>query len=186
MKRSEGHLLNSVSSTLFFKQLLFIIYCALLEIERKFIIRELPPNIQENPGTKIIQGYIAVADDGTEIRLRKKGGFFYLTVKSGGSLDREETEVELAREQFDKLWPSTENRRIEKDRHEIEHKGIIIELDIFRGSLDGLIIAEVEFTSIEESLSFAPPAWFGREVTEDERFKNKNLAGSGFPAEEGA
>ena len=61
----------------------------------------------------------------------------------------------------------------------------VIELDLFEGSLEGLIIAEVEFPTVKASRSFAPPAWFGREVTRDARYKNRNLALDGLRGEPG-
>ena len=75
----------------------------------------------------------------------------------------------------------TEGKQIEKVRFEIDHSGMKIELDIYKGILNGLLVAEVEFLSIDQAKSFIPPDWFGREVTEDERFKNKNLALYGVP-----
>jgi CYTH domain-containing protein len=61
---------------------------------------------------------------------------------------------------------------------------VTIELDVFRGGLSGLCVAEVEFPSEEEAAAFSPPDWFGREVTDDERFKNKSLARHGRPGVE--
>jgi len=59
----------------------------------------------------------------------------------------------------------------------------VIELDVFGGSLDGLIMAEVEFRSAEELAAFEPPDWFGRDVTDDNRYTNAALALSGLPTE---
>jgi CYTH domain-containing protein len=54
-------------------------------------------------------------------------------------------------------------------------------LDVYKSGLDGLLTAEVEFSSVRESASFEPPEWFGADVTDDDRFKNKNLAVNGIP-----
>ena len=145
------------------------------EIERKFLVKELPENLDQYPSTEITQGYLAITEDGTEVRLRKKGERHFQTVKSGFGLQRNEAEIEISKDQFEKLWSMTEGKRIEKVRIQIDHSGIKIELDIYSGILDGLIVAEVEFPSIELANSFLPPNWFGREVTEDERYKNRNL-----------
>jgi len=153
------------------------------EIERKFLVEHLPENLQQYPSTEIIQGYLAITEDGSEVRLRKKGDSYFQTVKSGFGLQRGEAEIEISRDQFDQLWSMTEGKRIEKARYEIDYSGRKIELDIYSGILEGLIVAEVEFDSIELAKSFAPPGWFGREVTEDERFKNRNLVMYGIPVE---
>ena len=77
--------------------------------------------------------------------------------------------------------PLTEGKRIEKIRYEIEYETSLIELDIYRGSLEKLITAEVEFKTESESTKFQTPSWFGREITDDKRYKNKNLALYGIP-----
>ena len=52
----------------------------------------------------------------------------------------------------------------------------MIELDVFDAPFEGLIIAEVEFPSIEEANSFIPPAWFAKDVTNDPAYHNSNLS----------
>ena len=150
------------------------------EIERKFLIDSLPREYNKYPYKDIIQGYIVITDD-TEVRIRKKGDEYFQTVKTGKGLIRKETEIGVSREQFEALWPLTEKWRIEKKRYEINFEGYLIELDIYSGQLADIIVAEVEFQSEAESCSFIPPAWFGREITDDEGFKNKNLALNGIP-----
>ena len=150
------------------------------EIERKFLIVNPPQDYDKYPSKDIIQGYIIITDD-KEVRLRQIGKNYFMTVKTGEGLIRKETEAEITHEQFEKLWPLTESWRIEKKRYEINYEGYLIELDFYSDSLADLVVAEVEFKSEEESSSFIPPAWFGREITEDEGFKNKNLALSGIP-----
>lgn len=151
------------------------------EIERKFLIKKLPGNLHHYPATEIMQGYLAIASDGTEVRLRKKGSRYFQTVKSGSGLQRDEVEIEISKDQFEKLWLMTEGKRIEKIRYEIAYSGMTIELDVFGGMLQGLVVAEAEFISIEEANVFIPPSWFGIEVTEDDRYKNRNLVIHGLP-----
>ena len=181
-----------------------------MEIERKFIVAEYPANKSRYPWSMITQGYMAILGDGTEFRLRKEnprlnGGtlirrlarailrlvtlFFYkpdknrysLTVKGGGGKMRKETEIEITAQQFDALWPLTEGKQIRKIRHRIPHGRLTAELDIYIEPLDGLAIAEVEFKSEKASNNFTAPDWFGREVTDDKRYKNQNLAVHGLP-----
>jgi CYTH domain-containing protein len=151
------------------------------EIERKFLIREFPKLPHFSAATSITQGYIAVGSEGTEVRLRAKGGRFTQAVKRGSGLERLETEIELSKDQFEALWSLSEGRRIDKERYEIPHAGVVIELDVFHGGLEGLIVAEVEFGSVADSAEFEPPAWFGEEVTEDPRYRNRSLAIDGRP-----
>ncbi|MEK7498570.1 MAG: adenylate cyclase, partial [Patescibacteria group bacterium] len=74
-----------------------------------------------------------------------------------------------------------EGRRLEKTRYMIPHKDTTLELDIYGGSLEGLIVVEVEFPSEELSEKFDVPVWFGEETTDDKRYKNQSLALHGDP-----
>ncbi len=153
-----------------------------MEIERKFIVARLPDPLDGHPAKKIDQGYLVIGADGSEVRVRRAATQHWLTVKRGAGLVRSETEVELSAEQFELLWPATEGARIEKTRYRLPAgDGLVIELDVYAGSLSGLQVAEVEFDDQGAARRFRPPAWFGREVTDDDRFKNRRLAVDGLP-----
>ena len=141
------------------------------EIERKFLVKELPFDLEMHPSVSIEQGYLALEPNGQEVRLRRKGKLYYLTVKSQGTLVREEYEVELSQDQFEILWPGTATRRLQKDRYLFE----TFELDIYKGNLQGLIVAEIEFTEAEKAQSFQMPNWLGNEITHINFLKNRNL-----------
>jgi adenylate cyclase len=116
------------------------------------------------------------------VRVRRRAGQAVLTVKSGGARTRVEEEFEIEPDRFERLWPLTEGRRIEKTRYEIDADGgATIELDVYGGALSGLVVAEVEFDSESDADAFAEPDWFGREVTDDARYKNQRLAREGVP-----
>jgi len=146
------------------------------EIERKFLVKSLPENLDQYPHEKITQGYLAITEDGTEVRLRQKKDKYYQTVKVGTGKIRSEVEVEISEEQFNTLWKATEGKRIEKTRYEIPLGNKKIELDVYHDNLEGLATAEIEFSSEEESSNFIAPDWLGEEVTDNKRYKNQNLA----------
>jgi len=83
-----------------------------VEIERKFLVRELPPGLERSRSTRIEQGYIVVADDGNEVRVRRRDGAAVLTIKSGSGRSRLEEEIAIDAERFARLWPLTEGRRL--------------------------------------------------------------------------
>jgi adenylate cyclase len=123
-----------------------------------------------------------ITEDGPEVRVRRRDGCSWLTVKSGGGRVRVEEEIEIEADRFDRLWPLTEGLRIEKTRYEIPaDDGLVIELDVYRGDLDGLVTAEVEFGSEEAAEAYAAPDWLGPDITEDVRYKNQRLARDGAP-----
>jgi adenylate cyclase len=154
-----------------------------VEIERKFLVEAVPDDLGEHESSALEQGYLAIHADGTEVRIRRRDGRSVLTVKSGGGLVRVEEELPIDDATFERMWPLTEGRRIEKVRHLIpaEPPGLVIELDVYGGELAGLAVAEIEFASEDDARAFAPPAWLGPDVTDDARFKNQRLAVDGRP-----
>ena len=151
------------------------------EIERKFLLAEVPHDVARQEPQRILQGYLAMAGDGTEVRVRRRGHASSLTVKSGTGLVRDETEIELTAEQFDALWPLAATASIRKSRFLVTLADLAVEIDRFEGQLAGLVLAEIEFRSEEQARAFIPPSWFGREVTGDLRFTNAHLAKAPSP-----
>jgi CYTH domain-containing protein len=146
------------------------------EIERKFLIKKLPHTLQQHRRYAIAQGYLAYEPRGRHVRLRKKGKTATLTFKVGRGTAREEREVKLSAKQFAALWPATAGRRLCKVRYEIPWKNLLIEIDRYRGSNSGLVVAEVEFPTLLACRKFKPPKWFGVEVTGNKRYSNIRLA----------
>ena len=152
-----------------------------LEIERRFLVKELPDNLEQYLHEDIVQGYLST-EEGTSIRLRHQGDNYYQTIKKGTGKIREEIEIPISKPMYDILWNETKGRRIKKTRYEIPDGENIIQLDIYSGKkLKGLETVEVEFKSIEECDNFTPCEWFGAEVTEIKEFTNKQLATHGIP-----
>jgi adenylate cyclase len=154
-----------------------------VEIERKFLVSSLPDGLDGYPHALLEQGYLAVARDGGEVRIRRRGGACTLTVKQGSGVSRREEEIEISGAIFDSLWPATEGKRLEKVRYHLPAGDLTIELDRYLGALDGLIVAEVEFPTEESAAAWTPPEWFGREVMDDSSYKNQRLALQGQPPE---
>ncbi len=146
-----------------------------MEIERKFLITELPTDLESYPFHLIEQGYL---NTDPVIRVRRQDDEFYMTYKGKGFLAREEYNLPLNREAYEHLITKADGNIICKKRYLIPIKdtSLTIELDIFEGSFAPLIIAEVEFPSIEEAESFTPPAWFKEDVTEDRHYSNSYLS----------
>ncbi len=147
-----------------------------LEIERKFLIGQLPRTLQRYPHKEIAQGYLVVDRDEGHVRLRRAGRVCALTFKRGPARAREEREIQLTPAQFAVLWPATAGSRLTKTRYYVPYRKLTIEIDIYRGSHQGLMVAEVEFPDAETYHSFRPPGWLGDEVTGVNRYSNVKLA----------
>jgi CYTH domain-containing protein len=151
-----------------------------IEIERKYLLAGgLPAG--EFASSWIRQGYVAIAPDGGEVRVRDRDGACFLTVKHGVGVVREEHETTISAELFEALWLLTEGRRVEKRRFLVPLGDLVAEVDVFAGALTGLAVAEVEFPSLAAARAFVPPEWFGVDVSTDKRYKNQSLALHGAP-----
>jgi adenylate cyclase len=146
------------------------------EIERKFLVRKLPRDLVAYPSTEISQGYLVSTDEGLQVRLRQKRDRYSLTYKRGLGNVREEREVTLTAEQFSTLWPATEGKRLTKRRYEIPLGDHVVEIDLYGGRHEGLVVAEVEFEDEQSAINFQPPDWLGDDVTGDPRYSNQLLA----------
>lgn len=144
-----------------------------MEIERKFLVKKLPENLSQYPSRYIKQVYVSTDP---VIRARKKGEDHILTIKGEGFLQREEFELPLTGEQFKRLAAKAEGRAIGKTRYLIPLGKYTVELDIFEPPFDPLVLAEVEFESVEEAEAFAPPNWFGEDVTNENEYTNAAIS----------
>ena len=156
-----------------------------VERERKFAVERIPDELDLSDAVPIRQGYLAIDRD-VSVRVRDAGADgCTLTVKwrlpddSPGT--RGELEWRIPRDRFEALWPTTEGRQVVKTRHRLQIGDVTVELDVFHEALDGLIVAEVEFDGSDALASFAAPAWFGAELTDDRRYTNAALAVDGPP-----
>lgn len=146
------------------------------EIERKFLLKCLPAHLGRFRKQVIEQGYLIASRDGTQVRLRKVGRDHSFTLKRGRGLSRDEIEVPLTRGQFDRLWPATAGFRLKKTRYDVPFGKHKVEIDVYSGKNDGVVVAEVEFPNARACRLFRAPEWFGREVSGQWRYSNVRLA----------
>lgn len=144
-----------------------------VEIERKFLIDKNSLGPLSN-GYQIKQGYIQTIDLTTvRVRIRDEEAFLTLKSKNQGT-SRLEFEYPIplkdANEMLSKFCHSA---RVEKTRYLISHQGHTWEIDVFEGENKGLVVAEIELQSEDET--FILPKWVKEEVSNDARYYNANL-----------
>jgi len=146
------------------------------EIERKFIVVGAGWRDRVRRSERLRQGYIA--NSGTaSVRVRIGAQHAWLNIKGmviGPARDEFEYEIPLADAEV-LLGRLAAGDPIDKTRHWIEHGGHEWEVDEFHGANEGLVVAEIELTSIDEA--FSRPDWIGDEVTELGRYYNVSLIG---------
>lgn len=145
-----------------------------MEIERKYLIDQLPADLASYPCKVIEQGYLCTEP---VVRIRRSNDKYTLTYKGSGLMVREEYNLPLTAEAFAHLKNKIDGRLITKRRYLIPLADkYTIELDVFEGDLAPLKLAEVEFETEEEANSFIPPEWFGEDVTFSTEYHNSTLS----------
>lgn len=144
-----------------------------MEIERKFLVRQLPDDLSQYPCRLIEQAYLCTDP---VVRIRQDNENYYLTYKGKGLMIREEYNLPLTQKSYRHLLAKADGNIITKRRYVIPYHSRFIELDIFEGVHKGLCLAEVEFTSETEAFTFQIPDWFGIEVTQNPKYQNSSLS----------
>lgn len=153
-----------------------------MEIEKKYTITKIPDNLEQFDKKEIEQGYLCVKP---VVRIRKSNDDYILTYKAPyKNLEKKEEvaivnneiEMPLTSEAYIHLKEKVDNNFITKTRYLIPlQDGLVGELDVFHGLLDGLVFIEVEFSSEVEASRFNPPSWFKKDVSFEKKYKNNYL-----------
>ncbi|MBQ7066994.1 MAG: CYTH domain-containing protein [Lachnospiraceae bacterium] len=144
-----------------------------MEIERKFLIKTLPSNLNTYEKKHLEQAYLCTAP---VIRVREEGEEYILTYKGKGLMVREEYNLPLTQDAYLHLRAKADGNIISKTRYFIPEKdGLTIELDVFEGVHAPLIMAEVEFPNEKAATNYIAPEWFGEEVTNNPSYHNSNM-----------
>lgn len=161
-----------------------------MEIERKFLV-DLNKNPFDLTTAKyhiIEQAYLCTSP---VVRVRKEDDDYYMTYKSKGNnansdkwmLAHEEYNLPLTKEAYEHLLKKADGNVITKKRYVLpinnqdqNEPKLFIELDIFEGKFDGLVLAEVEFPDVETAEKFVMPEWFTEDVTYDSRYHNSVMS----------
>ncbi|MCR4849659.1 MAG: CYTH domain-containing protein [Lachnospiraceae bacterium] len=164
-----------------------------MEIERKFLVKRMP-ELDNYTYRELEQGYLSTSPT---VRVRRENDEYYLTYKSRSTDDisRVEYNLPLTRESYEHLIKKADGNIITKRRYIIplnedtggrvltgdpdphaKGSGLIVELDVFEPPFAPLVLAEVEFSSIEEADSFVKPDWLGEDVSSDRRYYNSYMS----------
>lgn len=146
-----------------------------LEIERKFLVKDESYKQQAISSSRIAQGYIC-SGRGRTVRVRIRDEKGYLTIKgpaAQGGLSRYEWEKEIPLNEAQELMKLCEPGMIDKTRYLVPSGSHVFEVDEFYGENEGLVVAEVELQT--ENESFEKPDFIGEEVTGDVRYYNSFL-----------
>lgn len=162
-----------------------------MEIERKYTLKYLPDNLENYPCKVIEQAYLNTSP---VIRVRKSNEDYYLTYKGSGLMAREEYNLPLDEASYRHLLEKADGNIISKKRYVIPIENprfddsyypittpkLSIELDIFEPPFAPLIMAEIEFSSVDMANAFIPPEWFDKDVTDNIEYHNSVMSRKKF------
>ena len=152
----------------------------MIEIERKFLVQSEEFKAISFAKNEISQGYLNSNPERT-VRVRIKGNQGYLTIKGKGNetgMSRLEWEMEIPVDEAKMLLNLCESGVISKMRYEVKFGNHVYEVDEFFGENEGLVLAEIELKSEDET--FEKPDWLGEEVTNNEKYYNSYLSKNPF------
>lgn len=159
-----------------------------MEIERKYLVRQLPDDLEQYEHIEIEQAYLCTSPT---LRIRRMGDAYILTVKQNlrtelsSAIHNREEEFALTEQSYQHLLQKCDMGRVSKTRYRISlrrqqadgaYEGLVAELDIFHGRHAGLMLVEVEFPNTQAANAFVPPSWFGDDVSADYHYRNSYLA----------
>ena len=145
-----------------------------MEIERKFLVERLPENLAQYAQKHIEQAYLCTDP---VVRIRRQDDTYILTYKGKGMVAREEYNLPLNEHAYLHLKEKADGNVITKKRYLSPlPDDLTIELDVFEGAFQGMILAEVEFPDLDTANAFVPPAWFGEDVTLSGKYQNSRLS----------
>jgi adenylate cyclase len=147
----------------------------MIEIERKFLVHaELLPDLNSFEKNLLKQAYLQKSEKCT-VRVRWHDDRAFLTIKGKSTrFSRPEFEYEIPKTEAESMFEMASDNCIEKTRYLIPIGDKTWEVDVFSGSLNGLILAEVELKSEDEALFL--PNWIAEEVSLDNRYFNSSLS----------
>ena len=143
----------------------------MIELEKTYLAKKLPDGLVDCEFKEIIDVYVPKAHPHPKIRLRKNGDKFELTKKqpldeNDASRQKEQTII-LTQEEFDFLNLQLDGKKVRKLRYFYDYDGLTAEFDIFQDELEGLVVVDFEFESLNEKDNFKMPDFCLVDITQE-------------------
>lgn len=143
----------------------------MIEMERTYLVKDLPQNIETYPHKELIDHYLPIDSHHAKLRLRKRGDMLEITKKTlvnewDCSIQKEETII-LSPEEYEAL-AQLPCKKVHKIRYYVPYQDYIVEFDVFQWDLEWLILADIEFPDEQSQKEFLMPDFCLAEVTQEE------------------
>ena len=153
------------------------------ELELTYLVKNLPDDVLSSPSKELLDIYIPAKVDHPILRIRKSGDKYEITkkepIESGDASRQLENTIPLTESEFEELANLT-GKRLQKTRFYYKEGDILCEIDVFRGDLSGLILADIEFSSVAQKASFQMPSWCLADVTQEKFIAGGMICGKKY------
>ena len=154
-----------------------------IELEKTYLVKQLPENLSDYPHKEIFDIYIPEKVPHPVLRIRKKGDFFEITKKQqihgDDASEQEEHTIRLSKDEFETL-AQVVGKKVRKIRYDYPYNGTKAEIDVFQDDLAGLVLVDFEFKDNESKEAFRTPNFCSVDVTQDEMFAGGMLCGKKY------
>lgn len=155
----------------------------MIELEKTYLLKFLPPHLEKCRFKEIIDIYLPTQARHPTLRIRRNGDKYEITKKeplAGDSSRMKEDTAPLTKEEFEELNKSLAGKRLHKLRYYYSYQNQIAEIDIFQGNLKGLILVDFEFKTLAEKDSFLMPDFCLADITQEEFTAGGMLCGKTY------
>lgn len=153
------------------------------ELERTFLARYLPDDLNTSPSDEVTDTYIPASATHPILRLRKTNDRYELTkkkpIQNGDASRQTEETISLSHEEYDAL-SELPGKHLRKVRYRYPHGGLVYEFDIFQDELAGLVLVDVEFETEAKKDRFSPPDFCLADVTQETFLAGGMLSGKRY------
>lgn len=155
----------------------------MIELEKTYLAKSLPEGLKECKSKKIVDIYLPKASEHPKLRIRKNGDKYVMTKKElldedDASAQREQN-INLSSEEFDGL-KAADGKTISKTRYYYNYNGRVAEIDVFDAPLNGLVVVDFEFETVEEKDNFEKPDFCMVDITQELFIAGGMLAGKSY------
>lgn len=151
-----------------------------LEHERTFLAKRIPPEAKRSPSKEIIDIFLPTQERHPTLRLRRYGDTYEITKKYPAGDDHRimhEHNTPLSKEEFEELAHAVKGKRARKTRYYYDFEGKTWEFNVYHDDLQGLVVVEVEFADEKSMREFELPDFILEDVSQEEFLAGGYLAG---------
>lgn len=156
----------------------------MIEYEKTYLLKYIPEDLKSFPSEEYLDIYVPKSADHPILRVRKRGNEYEITKKYPVDLQdsskQHEFTIPITKEEFNELEANLEGKRSKKQRFYYKYQNILVEIDVFKDGLKGLILADFEFKTEKEKGGFTPPDFCLAEVTQEKVTAGGMIAGKKY------